>query len=276
MPSLRRSVPVDLYLPPSWEEDAGRPCQLLIVNDGQDLPGMAFGRLLENLIQEGLIRPIIAAGVHAGNRMEEYGTAGQPDYLGRGKRAADYQRFLLRRLIPLIRRHYPVGQAPHAVAGFSLGGLSAFDLAWHHPTAIHTAGIFSGALWWRSQPFRPEAPDADRIAHAMVETGTYHRGLRFWFQAGTRDEQEDRNGNGIIDAIDDTLQLMALLRKKGYQPGKDLRYIEVQGGTHQPATWASAFPDFLQWAFPPQRNSKPPGPIQHLPKRHGRGRQPQQ
>jgi len=40
-------------------------------------------------------------------------------------------------------------------------------------------------------------------------------GLKFFFECGTADETEDRNGNGIIDSIDDTKDLISALINKG-------------------------------------------------------------
>ena len=91
-------------------------------------------------------------------------------------------------------------------------------------------------------------PDADRIIHDIVHQSSKNDGQRFWFEAGTDDEEDDRNNNGVIDAIDDTLALIEVLREKGY-PARDIRYVEIPGGTHDPMTWGVAMPDFLAWAF---------------------------
>ena len=86
-----------------------------------------------------------------------------------------------------------------------------------------------------------------RIMHRQIAAGSYVPGLQFFFECGTEDEQEDRNGNGIIDSIDDTLDLIGELVKKGYDREKDICYIEVPGGRHDVATWAQVMPAFLQW-----------------------------
>ena len=183
--------------------------------------------------------------------MQEYGAMGRLDYLKRGAKAHLYTRFLLKELMPELHHRYRIStDAQHnAIAGFSLGGLSAFDIAWNHPEQFGQVGVFSGSLWWRSRAFTPEAPDAHRIVHYMVSQGPRREGLRFWFQAGTKDEEEDRNNNGIIDAIDDTLDLIGELKHWSYREGTDIRYVEVIGGEHNPATWGKVMPDFLHWAF---------------------------
>ena len=90
--------------------------------------------------------------------------------------------------------------------------------------------------------------DSDRIMHQIVEKGRYQKGLKFWFEAGTKDEEMDRNNNGIIDAIDDTLDLIKALLNKGYS-NQDVTYLEIEGGEHNFNTWSQAFPKFLNWAL---------------------------
>lgn len=210
---------------------------------------MKLREQLDEHFRAGTLVPTIVVGIHAGDRLREYGTAGQLDYKGRGDLALNHEHFVLEELIPFLEGRFNVRKtaAHRAIAGFSLGGLNAFDLAWRNPNEFGIAGVFSGALWWRHKAFRKKAPDADRIVHDYVRKAKKVPNVRCWFMAGTADETEDRNNNGIIDAIDDTLQLMALLSEKGQIEGKDFTYVEVEGGTHDPETWGKVVMDFLQW-----------------------------
>ncbi len=63
------------------------------------------------------------------------------------------------------------------------------------------------------------------------------------------DETQDRNNNGIIDSIDDTLDLIKDLEAKGYDKTKDIFYYEMPNGHHDMPTWGKALPVFLKWAF---------------------------
>ncbi len=91
-------------------------------------------------------------------------------------------------------------------------------------------------------------PNAHRIVHHMVRQTALRPGLRFWFEAGTGEETSDRDGDGVIDAIGDTFDLIDILRKKGYSDA-DIRYVEVQGGRHKPHTWKKVLSDFLKWTL---------------------------
>lgn len=124
------------------------------------------------------------------------------------------------------------------------------DIVWNHPHEFRKAGVFSGSLWWRSKGLEEGYnEDTDRIMHAQVREGKHAPGLKFFFETGTMDETMDRNNNGIIDSIDDTLSLINELVKKGYDPDKDIRYLELHEGKHDITTWAKAMPEFLQWGW---------------------------
>lgn len=250
--ALERDVQVDVYLPPDYAAQSQHLFPLVLFNDGQDLPRMNFAGILEDLFFEHKIPPIVAVGIHTSSqRQREYGTVRQADYKGRGDKAGAYTTFVLDELMPYLYRHYQLTDLPEqrAIAGFSLGGLSAFDIGWAYPQSFGNIGVFSGALWWRWSAVRPEDPDADRIMHDIVwKTEQIADNQYYWFQCGTLDEEDDRNNNGIIDAIDDTLDLMKALRAKGIKEDS-MRYLEIENGHHDPHTWGLAMPDFLAWVF---------------------------
>ena len=248
---LKRSVRLDVVLPPDYESTA-TPYPVLYLNDGQDLKALRMKAMLDSLYRQQAIRPFVLVAIHAGDRIQEYGTAAQADYMKRGAKAGLYTNFILTELLPYVRKHYRVSTDPaQAVfAGFSLGGLSAFDIVFHHPDRFSRAGVFSGSFWWRSKKFDGSySDDTDRIMHQLVRAGSYKPELRFWFETGTDDETSDRNNNGIIDSIEDTTDLIDELVRKGYDRQADIRYVEIPGGQHNQKTWSQIMPDFLIWAF---------------------------
>ncbi len=255
-PALGREVAIDVYLPPDYASNRSKKYPICLFNDGQDLPRMDFRNILRWLYQRKKIPPIIAVGVHCGpERAREYGTSTQPNYKGQGDRAAAHRDFLIKELMPFLFEKFRLSGLVEetAIAGFSLGGLSAFDIGWAEGRLFGSIGVFSGAFWWRSTPVSDADPDGDRIMHDIVgRTKKKNDGQRFWFECGERDEEDDRNQNGIIDSIDDTLDLMKILYEKGYRD-EDVRYVEVPDGRHDPETWGLAMPDFLIWAFGPER-----------------------
>jgi len=249
---LQRQVRVDVYLPDEYELRPRKQYPVVFFNDGQDMEAVGLQETVRELTQKGRIPPIVVIAIHANeNRMAEYGTASQPDYKNRGAQAGAYTDFIMQELLHFAYRKYRLKTNPSEVAfaGFSLGGLSAMDIVWHHPNNFGKVGVFSGSFWWRSKAFRAEAPDADRIMQQILHHSIKRPGLKFWLQTGTEDETSDRNDNGIIDAIDDTLDIIRELKRLGYKEQQDIRYIEVEDGKHHPKTWSEVLPDFLIWAF---------------------------
>ncbi len=248
---LDRDVLIDVYLPPRQRGDEA--LSLLLVNDGQDLPRMPFAPIIDDLFGQSAISPLLVVGIHCSeDRRLEYGTADVLDFMNRGSRAKYHRKFVLQELIPWLRQRYFLPVLKNiGYAGFSLGGLSAIDVVWKHPDVFNVAGIFSGSLWWRLRDLTDGyVEETDRVIHKLIREGSYADNLSFYFQTGTLDEKMDRNHNGIIDSIDDTLDLIAELERKGYDREKCIRYVELQDGRHDVPTWARAFPDFLKWAWP--------------------------
>jgi len=182
----------------------------------------------------------------------EYGIASKTDYRGRGAKAGAYTSFIVSELLPFLHRKL-AGFSLSGIwmAGFSLGGLSAFDIAWNHPEIFSGAGLFSGSFWWRSlDQDDPQYRDQQhRIMHRLVRESSKRPGMRFFFQCGALDEARDRNRNGIIDSIDDTLDLIHELESLGYSRGREIQYLELADGRHDIPTWSRALPEFFTWAF---------------------------
>jgi enterochelin esterase family protein len=245
---LNREVTGVMYQPENCS--ATEPLHLLLINDGQDLATMQYDQILTRTYQNKNIQAVLTVGIKAGNRLQEYGISGQSDFKGRGSEALQYRQFIMQELLPFIQEKTNRSTfCSYNIAGFSLGALSALDVAWHESGTFARVGAFSGSFWWRSQEFTATNPDKHRIAHHIIRQTESKPDLKFWFQAGTQDEKSDRNQNGIIDSIDDTTSLIGELYQKGYEKNKEVKYVELVGGRHDLATWSKIMPEFLCWAF---------------------------
>lgn len=246
---LQRDVLFDVYLPVSLQKP--EQVSLLLINDGQDLLKMPFQEILGQLVTEGTIGQLMCVGIHCGaERKMEYGTAYSADYLSRGAKAGLYTKFVFEELLPFLRKTYHTPSfKDKSFAGFSLGGLSALDMVWNHASEFNRVGIFSGSLWWRRKGYEDGYDDEqDRLMHLQIRKGVFYPWLRFFIECGTEDETADRNENGVIDSIDDALDLVVELKAKGYTD-EHIQYLELEGGKHDVPTWAKALPDFLKWGW---------------------------
>lgn len=239
-----------LLLPPGYDETAVYPT--LYINDGQEEAALNIRESLADLYAAGRIRPLVVVLIPTNDqRLHEYGTAVLPNNMQLGTRAEAYTQFVLHDLMPLVKQHASVSPHPADTAflGMSLGGLSAFDIVWNHPQRFGIVGVMSGSFWWRSAEDTDEFAPGVLIAHEMVRRAE-KRPFCGWFQAATLDEMDDRDNNGVIDAIQDTTELLDELIKLGYERGKEVVYVEVAGGRHDYDTWSRVLPRFLTWAFP--------------------------
>ncbi|MEY3059323.1 MAG: hypothetical protein RL000_675 [Bacteroidota bacterium] len=242
---LSRAVLVDFYIPSNSDQIS--IIDLLLVNDGQDLQKMNFPRILS---EHSSHYPLMVIGIHAGkDRKQEYGVVGVPDYLGRGANAGAYSNFILKELFPFFQQQISNSEIRKKyLAGFSLGGLMAFDMLIDHSHLFAAVGVFSGSFWWRSKSLENGYVEKrDRIMHAKIRKHKKQQEIRFFLQTGQLDETADRNNNGIIDSIDDTLGIIEELVNIGYEQNDHITYLELPDGKHDIETWGRVMPLYLKW-----------------------------
>ena len=246
---LKRGVEVEIFAPDNLL--GNEQLNLLLLNDGQDAAELQLQNTLNTLYGQNKIEPLVVVAVKTSdNRLQEYGVAGMPDFQNRGSKAQAYTDFIIKELIPFVQTavEFPIN-GKRAFAGFSLGGLTAFDVAWNNDNYFDAVGVFSGSFWWRKKDLKDGYTDNDRILHQRIKDTKTKPDLKFWLMTGTEDELADRNKNYIIDSIDDTIDVIKELLKKGYKRPDDIAYYEMVGGKHELATWAKAMTPFLLWAF---------------------------
>ncbi len=244
---LNKQLQTDIYTPEGL--NAHDKAHLLLINDGQNMDEVNITGILGKLFASGRLKPLIVAAIHTdADRKKDYGIAYIPSYAGLGNKAAAYNQFIIEELLPLIlQKNTGIVSNELGFAGFSLGGLSALDIVWNNRNRFKFAGAFSASLWWRS--VNSDQPDYDddkhRIMIQVIRNSIYYAGTRFFFQCGNMDETADRNNNGIIDSIDDTLDTIKALKDKGYTHPYDIYYYEMPEGRHDMYTWSQAIPVFL-------------------------------
>ena len=225
---------------------------LLILNDGQDIGQLRLKDIIDSLFEKDLIQPLVVVAVHAQDRMKEFGVAGQPDFKKNGSRADKYNAFIENELYNFAKKKSGVRKFNSVViAGCSLGGLSAMDIAWNNPDKIDKVGVFSGSFWWRDLDANDPAysDENNRILLTKIKTSRKKPSLKYWFYVGDQEEKSDRDKDGITDAVDDTRDLIAILKNKNIVPDSDILFIQSATGTHDFATWSRQLPGFLLWAF---------------------------
>ncbi len=224
---------------------------LLLLNDGQDIEKLRVKNIVDSLYKKKKIQPLVVVAIKAFDREQQYGVAGYPDYKKNGASAEKYEKFIDNELYPFIKKMTGVRKFNSiTIAGISLGGVSAFDVAWDNGDMIDKVGVFSGSFWLRDIVATDSnySDDRNRIAFNKLKSSRKRPKLKYWFYAGGSEETSDRDHDGIIDVIDDTKDFIDLIKKKNTSVPKDITYIEVKEGVHEYSSWSNVFPQFLLWA----------------------------
>jgi enterochelin esterase-like enzyme len=272
---------VRVLLPPHYDAKAAIGYPVLYVNDGQDMEAVDLQATLASLYAQGTIRPAIIVAIDMPpDRMGAYGLSdraqsrsvvAQTKYGPVGMHAHAYSEWLVKTLVPMIDARYRTRTAPdgRTVLGWSLGALNAFNLGWQYPEVFARAGAFSPSFWLAGERGDAAATQRTRLAQRMVDGTTPRNGARFYFAVGTAEEADDRDNDGINDALDDTSDLIdgwragdevkaKGLRQLGYsvsldhatRPARANAVLAVlEGGQHNQASWAKMLPGFLRWAY---------------------------
>jgi len=247
---LQRQVKLTIISTPMPDDKT--ELNLLLLNDGQDAGKFRVKEILDSLYRKKLIKPLIIVGIAAGDRMKEYGVSENPDFMNRGDKADKYAAFIDNELYPFAKKKAGVRKFKSVVlAGCSLGGLSAFDVAWDHADKIDKVGVFSGSFWWRDRDDKAVdySDDKNRIIINKIRSSRKKPHLQYWFYAGAKEENGDRDKDGIIDVVDDTRDLVELIKSKNVCLPEDVFYTEDPDGIHDYLSWSNHLPAFLLWAF---------------------------
>lgn len=224
---------------------------LLLLNDGQDVESLRVKKVVDSLYKKKLIQPLVVVAIDAFDRMQEYGVAGFPDYKGNGASAEKYNNFIINELLPFIKKQSGVRKFNSiSFAGCSLGALSALDISWNNADKIDKVGMLSGSFWFRDKDaIDPSySDDNNRIILSKIKSSRKRPHLKYWFYAGANEETADRDKDGVIDVIDDTKDLVDIIKKKNVCPPGDIVYTESKEGQHNYDSWSKVFPQFLIWA----------------------------
>ncbi|MBF6025300.1 alpha/beta hydrolase-fold protein [Lysobacter niastensis] len=269
-----------VYLPPDYAQGDQR-YPVLYLNDGQDREAVDLAGTLDRLTASGTIRPPIVVAIDMPkDRMGAYGLSdrkaghaivAQTKYGPVGTQAQAYSEWVAHTLVPAVDARYRTRTTPdaRAILGWSLGALNAFNLGWQYPELFGRAGAFSPSFWLSSDRSDADAAQRTRLAQRMVDGSEPRNGARWFFAVGTAEDKDDRDGDGINDALDDTCDLiegwrvgqsggMKGLRQQNYsvdlhygsRPARaDVAFYELKGGEHNQAGWARMLPVFLTWAY---------------------------
>ncbi len=246
---LQKHVKLSIFHTPV--PDNKNAFNLLIMNDGQDIEKLRVKEITDSLYNKKIINSLVVVAIHTNDRLKEFGIANYPDYKNNGTSAAKFSDFINNELYFFIKKKTGVRKFNSVtIAGCSLGGLSAFDIAWEHADKINKVGVFSGSFWYRNKDISAAdySDDKNRMMLNKIRSSRKRPDLKYWFYAGGDEEKSDRDKDGITDVVDDTRDLIDLIKSKNAATDNDIVYVEIKQGKHDYASWSKVFPEFLIWA----------------------------
>lgn len=245
-----------VLLPPGYDSGDAR-YSVLYVNDGQDMEAVRLRETLARLRDKGAIVALIVVAIDMPpDRMAGYGffdrATGEPiiaptQYGDVGANAQRYAAWMIDVVVPAVDARYRTrADAAHrAILGWSLGAASAFGIGWQYPEVFARVGAFSPSFWLATDRRDAASVQSSRIAHALVARGAPASPPKLFLDVGSAEETGDRDGDGVIDVLDDARDLAAATRAQGV----GTRLSVLRDGHHDQRSWAAMLPAFLRWAY---------------------------
>ena len=222
---------VRVYLPAG--HDAGRAYPLVVVHDGDDYVAYAdLPVVLDNLIDEGAIPPVIVALVQTRDRLGEYS----------GSRA--HARFLVQELLPALGARWRIAAAAEerVLLGASLGAVASLSTAFRFPGAF-------GGLVLKSGSFILDEGKLARRPHAV-----FHRIARLMRALARVPELPGTRAfvsTGELEGLaDENRALAEFLRARGV----DVLFKSAWDGHHW-HNWRDQLRDGLTWVLRPEAHT---------------------
>ena len=177
---VHQKLGVTVVVPKGGAE--GRPLLVFLhARNGNEDSELRNKAMYEGLAALGRRAPVIAL---------PYG--GQSSYW-HDRRGAGWRRYVMREVIPGVRRRFHIDRRRIAIGGISMGGFGALDIARLKPGHFCAVGAHSPAIWQTGSQTAPGAFDdaTDFARHDLVRTAKRRPGLfvgpRVWLDAGSKD-----------------------------------------------------------------------------------------
>jgi len=222
--TLQNERSVWVYTPPGYSR-SGTPTSLLVLLDGGTyLQHIPTPTILDNLLAEGRIPPLIAILVDSldGATRDVELPCHQP-----------FVEFLTAELLPWAHAGYHVTADPAQtiIGGSSYGALAATFAAFIHPDRFGKVLAQSGSFWWRP----PGDVEHEWLARQFVEHDPLP--IELYLDVGRLEARARIRPNQLIA----NRHMRDILRAKGYR----VHYAE-HDGKHDYAAWRNSFANGLQ------------------------------
>lgn len=233
---------VGVYIPAGYKEGTEAP--FMVVHDG---PGLGMKTILDNLIAQKRIPPIIVVSIaNGGGDAQGHERGKEYDNMN-----GDFAEYIETEVLPRVEKSCkakltkdPDGRA---AMGCSSGGSCALIMAWFRNDLYHRVLTTSGTFVNQAWPFDAKFPDGAWGLHETLIPKEKKKSIRLFIQVGDRDLL---NPNIMRDDMHDWVQanhrMAKVLKEKEYE----YQYLFCQGSGHCDGKAQAQFlPHAIEWVW---------------------------
>lgn len=218
--NLDEEIRLRIYTPHEYKE-SNKPYKFLVLTDGDEYINVLSAKsVLDNLISDNKIPPIIVLFIDSTDTREEDLTCNDT-----------YVNLIVSEFIPWFRENYNVSTESKdgIIGGLSLGGLTAAYVGLKYSEFFGNVLSQSGSFWYKSEDCK-EAESACWISSEFNKVEKLP--LKFYLNVGILEEKDNMIGVNKI--------LRDVLKSKGYE----VKYEEFKGG-HDYLCWGETLANGL-------------------------------
>src|SRR5262245_34827148 len=237
---------ITVYIPAQYKPGTEAP--FMVVHDGpRGKPNMELPRILDNLIHQKRIPPIILIQVANGGgdaqghqRGKEYDTM-----------SGVYADYIEAEVLPRVEKNYGVKLTKdadgRAAMGNSSGGSAALIMAWFRNDLYHRVLTTSGTFVNQAWPFDPKIPNGAWDFHETLIPKSDKKPIRLFLAVGDKDLLNPNvMRDGMHDWVEANHRMAKVLREKGYE----YQYLFCRGSGHSVGNAQAQFlPHAIEWVW---------------------------
>ncbi|TWT89360.1 alpha/beta hydrolase [Neorhodopirellula pilleata] len=237
---------ITVYVPAQYVPGGEAP--FMVCHDGpKGRPDMTLPRILDNLIAQGRVPPLIAIMVANGGGDAQGHQRGK-EYDTMSSMLADY---IEAEVLPRVEKQCNVKLTKdpdgRATMGNSSGGSAALIMAWYRTDLYHRVLTTSGTFVNQQWPFNPETPDGAWGFHNKLIPETPKKPIRLFMAVGDRDNYNPNvMRDGMHDWVEANHRMAKVLQAKGYE----YQYLYCQNSGHGVRNAKEQFlPHAIEWVW---------------------------
>ena len=240
---------VAVYVPKQYA--AGTAAPFIVGADGPD--NLLF-TVLDNLIAEGKVPPMIAISIGNGSGDAQGSERG----LEYDTMSGVYAEFVENEVLPLVESKCQVkltkDPAGRATMGGSSGGSCALIMAWYHPEWYHLVLTYSGTYINQQWPWNPKTPQGAWGFHTNIIPKSRLKPLRIWMEVG---DQDLFNPNVMRDDMHDWVLANENMAKVFAAKGYPYQFVFARNAKHVDfKVKRQTLPEALEWLWKDYRPAK--------------------